>query len=50
MIAPTAIIAGLGMSLEMEIVQVEGATGDYHTNLINKAGFINLYLYLTALR
>jgi len=44
MIAPTAIIAGLGMSLGMEIVEVEGATGDYHTNLINKAG--NLYCFL----
>jgi 2,3-bisphosphoglycerate-independent phosphoglycerate mutase len=43
MIAPTAIIAGLGMSLEMDIVEVEGATGDYHTNLINKAGFINIF-------
>ena len=45
MIAPTAIIAGLGMSLEMDIVEVEGATGDYHTNLINKAGFIIIYIY-----
>ena len=44
MIAPTAIIAGLGISLGMDIVEVEGATGDYHTNLINKAG--NSYFYI----
>jgi len=33
MIAPTAIIAGLGLSLDMDIIDVEGATGDYNTNL-----------------
>ncbi|DAZ99203.1 TPA: hypothetical protein N0F65_008236 [Lagenidium giganteum] len=37
MIAPTCIIAGLGMSLGFEIVQALGATGDYHTNLLSKA-------------
>ncbi|OQR97196.1 2,3-bisphosphoglycerate-independent phosphoglycerate mutase [Thraustotheca clavata] len=37
MIAPTCIIAGLGKSLDMDIVPVEGATGDYHTNLMAKA-------------
>ncbi|ETV93187.1 hypothetical protein H310_12791 [Aphanomyces invadans] len=37
MIAPTCIIAGLGMSLDMDLIRVEGATGDYHTNLVNKA-------------
>jgi 2,3-diphosphopglycerate-independent phosphoglycerate mutase len=37
MIAPTCIIAGLGMSLGFEITSAPGATGDYHTNLLSKA-------------
>ncbi|KAI9908686.1 hypothetical protein PsorP6_003659 [Peronosclerospora sorghi] len=37
MIAPTCIIAGLGMSLDFEIVSAPGATGDYHTNMLSKA-------------
>jgi 2,3-bisphosphoglycerate-independent phosphoglycerate mutase len=37
MIAPTCIIAGLGMSLGFELIHAPGATGDYHTNLISKA-------------
>uniref|UniRef100_H3GHD3 Metalloenzyme domain-containing protein n=1 Tax=Phytophthora ramorum TaxID=164328 RepID=H3GHD3_PHYRM len=37
MIAPTCIIAGLGMSLGFEIATAPGATGDYHTNLLSKA-------------
>lgn len=37
MIAPTCIIAGLGMSLGFEIATAPGATGDYHTNLRSKA-------------
>jgi len=37
MIAPTCIIAGLGMSVGIDIVQAPGATGDYHTNLASKA-------------
>jgi 2,3-bisphosphoglycerate-independent phosphoglycerate mutase len=36
MIAPTAIIKGLGMSIDIDIIDVEGATGDYHTNFTNK--------------
>ncbi|KAI9264939.1 2,3-bisphosphoglycerate-independent phosphoglycerate mutase-domain-containing protein [Phascolomyces articulosus] len=32
LIAPTCIIAGLGMSAGMDILPVEGATGDYFTN------------------
>ena len=44
MIAPTAIIKGLGMSIDLQNIQVivlnqpqvEGATGDYHSNYINK--------------
>ena len=43
MIAPTAIIAGLGLSLDMDIIDVEGATGDYNTNLMNKASNINAF-------
>lgn len=36
-ICPTAIIAGITMSLGFDRVQVEGATGDYHTDLTAKA-------------
>jgi 2,3-diphosphopglycerate-independent phosphoglycerate mutase len=32
MIAPTCIIAGLGMTIGLDLVKVPGATGDYHTN------------------
>lgn len=37
MIAPTCIIAGLGMSLGFDLVKAPGATGDYHSNLLAKA-------------
>lgn len=37
MIAPTAIINGLGQTLGMDIIKVKGATGDYSTDLIAKA-------------
>lgn len=37
MIAPTCIIAGLGLSLQMDVLQAPGATGDYHTDLQSKA-------------
>lgn len=37
MIAPTAIIKGLGQSIGLNTPDVEGATGDYHSNYINKA-------------
>lgn len=36
MIAPTCIINGLGQSLGMDIVKVQGATGDYHTDIMAK--------------
>lgn len=36
MIAPTAIINGLGQSIGLEVIDVEGATGDYHSNYENK--------------
>ncbi len=36
MIAPTAIIAGLGLSIQLDIIKVPGATGDYHTNVFAK--------------
>lgn len=39
MVAPTAIIKGLGMSIELDDIEVIGATGDYHSNFIAKAGF-----------
>lgn len=45
MIAPTCLIRGLGMCLEMDIIDVPGGTGDYHTNLSAKASFA-----LSALR
>jgi hypothetical protein len=41
MIAPIAIIAGLSLSHRKDIVEVNEATGNYHTNLINKAGILN---------
>lgn len=37
MIAPTCIIAGLGLSLGMDVLRVPGATGDYGTDLSAKA-------------
>lgn len=37
MIAPTKIIAGMGMCLGMKIIDVHGGTGDYHTKLDRKA-------------
>eukprot|EP00871_Galdieria_phlegrea_P003038 jgi/Galph1/3735/GphlegSOOS_G2378.1 len=36
-IAPTKIIAGLALTLRMELVHVQGATGDYTTNMMAKA-------------
>ncbi|RUP49427.1 metalloenzyme superfamily-domain-containing protein [Jimgerdemannia flammicorona] len=36
MIAPTCIIAGLGMTVGMDILNVPGATGDYQTDLMAK--------------
>ncbi len=41
MVAPTAIIAGLGLSLGMDLVRVPGDTGDYHTDVMAQAvGFV----------
>ena len=37
MIAPTAIIRGIGRSIGLDIVEVEGTTGYYDSNLNNKA-------------
>ena len=37
MIAPTKIIAGIGKTLGIEVLDAEGATGDYHTQLTSKA-------------
>jgi len=37
MVAPTAIIAGLGKSLDIEVRVAEGATGDYKSNFYSKA-------------
>ncbi|EPZ31344.1 archaeal type cofactor-independent phosphoglycerate mutase [Rozella allomycis CSF55] len=37
MIAPTCIIAGLGKCIGLDVINVQGATGDYKTNLIAKA-------------
>lgn len=37
MVAPTKIIAGLGLSLGIDILEAPGATGDYRTLLTNKA-------------
>ncbi|PKA63982.1 hypothetical protein AXF42_Ash004994 [Apostasia shenzhenica] len=37
MVAPTKIIAGLGLSLGIDILEASGATGDYRTLLTSKA-------------
>ncbi|EPS70078.1 hypothetical protein M569_04674 [Genlisea aurea] len=37
MVAPTKIIAGLGLSLGIDILEAEGATGDYRTLLTAKS-------------
>lgn len=37
MVAPTKIIAGLGMSLGIDVLEAPGATGDYRTLLTSKA-------------
>lgn len=37
MIAPTAIIRGTGKSFDVDIINVEGTTGYYNSNLNNKA-------------
>lgn len=37
MVAPTKIIAGLGMSLGIRVLQVPGTTGDYRT-LFHRCG------------
>ena len=39
MIAPTCLIRGLGASLEMDIIDVPGGTGDYFTDLSAKAAY-----------
>jgi 2,3-bisphosphoglycerate-independent phosphoglycerate mutase len=37
MIAPTAIIRGVGLSFGVDVVDVEGTTGYYDSNINNKA-------------
>jgi 2,3-bisphosphoglycerate-independent phosphoglycerate mutase len=37
MVAPTKIIAGLGLSLGIDILEAPGATGDCRTHLTSKA-------------
>jgi 2,3-bisphosphoglycerate-independent phosphoglycerate mutase len=37
MVAPTKIIAGLGLSLGIDILEAPGATGDSRTHLTSKA-------------
>ena len=44
MVAPTKIIAGLGISLGIDILQAQGATGDYRTKLTAKAEAISAAL------
>ena len=44
MVAPTKIIAGLGVSLGIDILQAPGATGDYRTKLTAKAEAISAAL------
>lgn len=44
-VCPTAIIAGVVLTLNIDRVQPEGVTGDYHTNLLVKSqvAFKSLY-------
>lgn len=44
-ICPTAIIGGLVQTLGIYRAHVDGATGDYHTNLLAKAGKAHSLLY-----
>lgn len=37
MIAPTCIIAGIGKTVGMDLLEVPGATGDYYTDFDAKA-------------
>lgn len=37
LIAPTCIIAGIGKTVGMDLIEVPGATGDYHTDFNAKA-------------
>lgn len=37
MIAPTAIIRGTGLTFGVNVIDVEGTTGYYNSNLNNKA-------------
>lgn len=37
MIAPTAIIRGTGLTFGLDLIDVEGTTGYYNSNLNNKA-------------
>ncbi|XP_042058021.1 probable 2,3-bisphosphoglycerate-independent phosphoglycerate mutase [Salvia splendens] len=41
MVAPTKIIAGLGLSLGIDILEASGATGDYRTLLTSKSDAID---------
>jgi 2,3-diphosphopglycerate-independent phosphoglycerate mutase len=46
MVAPTAIIAGLGKSLDMDLVKIPGDTGDYHTDIMAQAkGFVETIMH-----
>ena len=44
MIAPTAIIKGIGMHLDFDIYDVEGATGFYDSNYYNKLSYAETLL------
>jgi 2,3-diphosphopglycerate-independent phosphoglycerate mutase len=48
MVAPTAIIGGLGLSLGITRVPCVGATGDYHSNLNAKADMVARLLTYTS--
>ena len=37
MVAPTCIIRGLGKTIGMDIIESDGGTGDYNSNLLNKS-------------
>ena len=48
MVAPTKIIAGLGLSLGLELLACPGATGDYRSDFGAKVGFFQALLSKAA--
>jgi 2,3-bisphosphoglycerate-independent phosphoglycerate mutase len=50
MVAPTKIIAGLGLSLGLELLDCPGATGDYRSDFSAKVGSVKTSRISRSLR